>query len=71
MSDVPYQLVPRGREGGVQRDGQLDDAQPSADVPARARADVDEARTHLVGERAQLVSRAGAKVGGRVDLIEK
>jgi len=40
----------------VQRDGELDDAEPGADVPPGARTHVDEARADLVGELAQLIS---------------
>ena len=50
MPDVPDELVARRVEGVVQRDGQLDDAEAGADVAAGARADVDEARAHVVGE---------------------
>ena len=71
MADVPHELVARRLERVVERDRQLDDAEAGADVAAGARADVDEPRAHLVGERAELVAGEGAKVGGGVDPIEK
>jgi hypothetical protein len=49
---VPHELVARRLERVVQRDGQLDHAEPGADVAARARAHVHEARAHLGGELA-------------------
>ena len=62
MADVPDELVARRVERVVQRDRQLDDAEPGADVAAGARADVDQTRAHVVGERVELVAgqcRAG------------
>ena len=56
MPDVPDELVARRVERVVQRDRQLDDAEPGADVPAGARADVDQARADVVGELRQLVA---------------
>ena len=71
MADVPYELVARRSERGVERDRELDHAEAGADVAARARDDVDEPCPHLVGERAKLVAGEGAKVGGRGDTVEE
>ncbi len=50
VADVPHDLVARRVERVVQRDGQLDDAEPGADVASGARADVDQARANVVGQ---------------------
>src|SRR5204863_1841341 len=57
MPHVPHELVSRRIEDGVQRHGQLHDAEARANVAAGPRADVDEASTDLVGERSKLVAR--------------
>jgi hypothetical protein len=64
---VPDELIARGLEHVMQRDGELDDAERRADVPARARAAVDEERAHLRGELAELVAREPLQVGRRAD----
>ena len=51
VADVPDELIARRVEDVVQRDRQLHDAEPRADVSAGARADVDEPRAHLGGQR--------------------
>ena len=63
MADVPHELIARRPERGVERDRELDHTEARTDVAARARHDVDEPRPHLVGERAELVTGEGAKVG--------
>ena len=70
VADVPDELIARRVERGVQRDRQLDDAETGADVAAGARADVDQARANLVGERLQLVATQRADVGRRMDAVE-
>ncbi len=68
---VPDDLVDRRVEAVVQRDRQLDDAESRADVSARARADIDEACTHLAGQRGQLLAAQLLEIGGRLDSVEK
>jgi hypothetical protein len=55
----------------MQGDGQLDHAKPGADVPPRARADVDQPVAHLLREPGQVFARQPAKVGRRANLIQK
>ena len=64
VADVPHELVARRVERVVQRDGQLDDAEPRADVAAGSRADVDQARAHVVGQVAQLVAAQPRRSAG-------
>jgi hypothetical protein len=70
VPDVPHELVARRLERVVQRNRQLDDTQPRADVAAGARADVDQARAHVAGERAELVAAEGAHVGWGLYAVE-
>jgi hypothetical protein len=39
--------------------------------PPGARADIDEACTHLAGERGELVAAKRLEIGGRLDSVEK
>ena len=70
VTDVPHDLVPRRVEHRVQSNRQLDDAKTSADVPAGARADLDEAPAHLFGDGAQLVARHRLEIRRRVNSVE-
>jgi hypothetical protein len=71
VPDVPHELVARGVEHVVQRHGELDHAEPRADVAAGPRAHVDEPPADLVRERAQVVAREGLEVGRRLDAVEE
>ena len=64
MADVPDELIVRCVEDMMQRDGQLDDAEPCADVTPGARARIDELLADLRGERTKLVARERFQVGG-------
>jgi len=54
VSHVPHDLVARGVEAVTQRHGELDDAEPGADVAPGLRDHVDQTTAHLVGERLEL-----------------
>jgi hypothetical protein len=71
VPDVPDQLVAWRVEHGVQSDRQLDHAQPGADVATGPGAHVDESRTDLVRQRAELVAGEGLEVGRRREAIEQ
>ncbi len=71
VADVPDQKVARRVEDVVERDGQLDDAEPRAQMPAGHRNGVDGLRPEFLGHLREVVLGEPAKVFGRVDLIEK
>ena len=56
VPDVPDQLVAWRVEHRVQRHGQLDHAEPRADVATGSRAHVDQALANLLRQRAKLVA---------------
>ena len=56
VADVPDELIARRVERVVKRNGQLDHAQPGADVASRARADVDQPRSQVARELVELVT---------------
>ena len=66
VSDVPHELVARRVEHVVQRHRELDHAESGADVTARARADVDERRTHFVAHGAQLSRVSDFRSAGKL-----
>jgi hypothetical protein len=66
MPDVPHELIARRVEHVMDCHGELDDAEPCADVAARSRADIDEGRTHLVADGAELIARQRFQIGGKV-----
>src|SRR5256714_11108734 len=70
VANVPDDLVARSIEYRVEDNRKLDNSQPGADVPTGARADLDEARPHLLRDSAQLISRHRLQVGRRIDAIE-
>ncbi len=70
VPDVPHELVARGVEHVMQRDGELDDAESGADVSARARAAVDERGTDVIAQRAQLVARESLEIRRQGNAIE-
>ena len=71
MPDVPYELVARRLERVVQRDRELDDAKPRADVSTGSRADIHQTRADLVGQSGELLACDLAEVRRRVDPIKK
>src|SRR5678815_1369881 len=62
VANVPHQLVAGSVEDRVERDRQLDDTESRANMPASARADVDQPLPNLVGERAQFIARQSFQV---------
>ena len=66
VPDVPHQLIARRVEDVVQRDRELDDTEPCADVAAGARTHIDEPRTDVRGKLPQLVARHRAQIRGRL-----
>ncbi len=66
MSDVPQDLVSRRVEHRMQSNGELDDAEPGADVPPGPRADLDEALAHVRAELLQLIPGERLEITGGV-----
>ena len=71
MADVPDEPVARRVEHLVQRDRQLDDAEPGAEMPAGDRDRIDRLRAQLVGELGQLLFGKPAQILGRLDGVEQ
>ena len=65
VADVPDQAIVRGIEDGMQRDGQLDDAEAGAQMAAGDRDGVDHFGAQFVGQLAQVLAGQGLQVGGR------
>src|SRR3546814_5608742 len=70
-SDVPHQLVARRVEHIMDRDGQLDDAQPRPQMPARRPDGGNGFGAQLVGELAEVFGLQLAKIGGEVHRVEQ
>lgn len=51
MADIPDELVAWRVEHMMQRNGQLDDAEPGTDVTSGSRAVVDQEYAYFVGEQ--------------------
>ena len=71
VADVPDQPVARRVEDVVQRDRQLDDAEPGAEMAAGDRDRVDRLGAQLVGDCAQLRLGQPAQILRRGDGIEE
>ena len=67
MADVPDEAVVRRVEYIMQRDGELDRAEPGGEVAAHLADGIDEVLPQLGRELLQLGRRQRAQVGGRVD----
>ena len=65
VADVPDQPVARRVEDIMDRGGQLDHAEPRAEMPAGGADRGDRLGAQLVGELAQLLGLQLAQVGGR------
>jgi hypothetical protein len=70
VPDVPEDLVRRGVEQAVQRDGQLAGAEVGAEVAADLTDRVDDQLAHLLRHVLELLVGELVEVGGRVDRIE-
>ena len=71
VADVPDQPVLRGVEHVMERDRQLDDPEPGAEMAARDRDGVDGLLAQLVRQLAQLAAVQPTQVGRRLDEIEQ
>ncbi len=71
VPDVPDQFVAGRVEHIVERDRQLDDPQPRAEMPAGHRHRRDHLLAKLVGQLRQLVLAERAQVGGQAHRVEK
>ncbi len=71
VADVPDQPVVGRVEHIMERDGQLDHAEPRAEMAAGDRDRRDRLRAQLVGELAELLGLQFAQVFGCTDLIEE
>ena len=71
VADVPDHLVGGGVEDGVQRDGELDDAERGAEMAAGDGDGVHRFGAQLVGELAELLGGEIPQVGGDIDPVEK
>ena len=71
VADVPDQAVARGVEHPVQRDGELDHAEPRAQVAARDGDRIDRLLAQLVDQLPQVLLGKRAQVRRRLDLIEQ
>ena len=71
VADVPDQPVVRRVEDVVQGHGQLDHAQPGAEMPAGHRDRVDRLLPQLGRQLRQAGTAEAAQVAGLVDLVEE
>ena len=71
VPDVPQDLVGRGVQQRVQRDGQLAGAEVGAEVPADLADRVDDQLADLLRERLQLLVREPLEIVGAVDRVEE
>ena len=71
VADVPDQAVVRRVEHIVQRDRQLDHAEPGAEMAAGDRDRVDGLLAQLVGDLPQLIRLKAPQIRRRLDLVEQ
>src|SRR5262245_14377015 len=71
MADVPDQPIVRRGERMVERDGEFYDAETCAEMAAGDGDRVDGFGAQLGGKLFQLIAREIARVGGRIDFVEK
>src|SRR5665213_1097409 len=71
MADIPNDLVVGRIEHIVQRHGEFDDAEPSAQMAARHRHRIDGFLPQLIGQLAQLPARKHAQRGWFIYLVQK
>ena len=71
VADVPDQFVGRRVEHIMDRDGQLDHAEPGPKMTARLRHRGNHFGTQLVGEGRQLLLIQRAQIGGKRDAVEQ
>src|SRR5262245_57021439 len=71
MTDVPDQAIMRRVERMMQRHSEFDDPKARSEMSAGHRYRIDGFGAQLGGELFQLIARKIARVGGRVNLVEK
>ena len=71
VADVPDQLVARGVEDVVQRDGQLDHAEAGAEMAAGLGDRVDGLMAQFVGQLLELLGRKVLQIARKMDTIEQ
>ena len=71
VADIPDQSVARRVEDMVQRHGQLDHAEPGAEMAAGDGDGVDRLEPELVGDLPQLGVVEGPQIGGVMDRVEE
>ena len=71
VGDVKHELVLRGVEDAVQRDGELDDAEIGRHVPAVRRSHGDDFVAQFLREPRQLVRREGLDVIRAANLVQQ
>jgi hypothetical protein len=71
MADVPDHPVVRRFENIVERDGEFDDAEPGAEMPAGDRHGVDQLGAELVGELMEILFRDLAQVSRDAHPVEE
>ncbi len=71
VAHVPEDLVARGVEQRVQRDGDLNRAEVRAEVPADLTNRVDDVAAHLVCDLLQLFIAEAVQVLGLIDVLEQ
>lgn len=71
MADIPYQLILRRVERIVQCNGQLDDTQPRAEMPAGLRDGIDEIFAHIRADGFEIANGVLPQVFRGVDAVEE
>ena len=70
VADIPDQDVVGGVEQMMQRDGELDHAEPGAEMSAGGGHGIDHLRAQLIGDRAQLPGRHVAQIARPVHPVQ-
>ena len=71
VTDVPNQPIIRRVEYVMQRDGELDHAEPGAQVPAGYGDSVDRFLPQFIGQLAQLAGVELPEIAGHFDAVEQ
>src|SRR3990172_8737232 len=71
VSDIPNELVGRGVEHMMERDGELDHAEAGAEMAAGHRDRGDQLLPQFLRQRLQLMVLKGAQIHRRLDTIEQ
>ena len=71
VPDIPDQPVVGRIKDVVESHGQLDDAEPGAEMTAGDRHRIDQLGAQLIGELAQIRLREPAQIGRHIDPVEQ